>query len=471
MAIYENFCDGPENNGPTTTNSTGPDQFSTAIEDDVGHLYYTAQYVVEGFTSIRAYTEYDWASSYVGLALPPGTPAGTVKAGSLYLRLGSTPPSGQILTFAALGGLMVSVDHDLNVVASPNYNSLALYPGTGGPLALNTWYYVSIETDSASNGSTRIRCYSVPETQLVGAALTFPHSVDGNSYLPGSVGGYMRAGVYNTQSSGLTYVDHIRLANESLPLPGSTLSLSAPPAQAYVDAPAPSKDTLYPPAEAVIETPAPSILISVPTLISPAHNDIVPGLKPIFQVRIPADKLVNGVEVEVSDGTTAVTKAVDVSPGIVSVVPVPLDVQLLPDTTYSWRARVINDWSDGAWTDAWGFSISSLDGDGIVGGTWLVATDTTPAPHLWYVTPERGRVGDSAVAVGTGFGPNLVQVTIAGVQATVTDVSIVDDNADALTDDRVIDADSDTSSPRHQRVTFTIPDVPQPGGPLYVEGM
>lgn len=224
-----------------------------------------------------------------------------------------------------------------------------------------------------------------------------------------------------------------------------------------------------------VDAPAPVLLDATLTLLAPITGTLTPVTKPQFSASVVTTQ--RGVSVEFQYATdrwfttpTSITVPVMAGLSTTTIFARPA-ANLADDTIYYWRARTVNDYAATAWTGESWFVTSFFDGDALIGGIWEVSTDTTPAPHLWYVRPPRGYAGDTAVAVGTGFGPNTVLVSIAGVDAPVSDFDTVAPNADAYTEDRVIDSAADEVSPGHQRVTFTVPEnVRYPGGLLYVDG-
>lgn len=102
--------------------------------------------------------------------------------------------------------------------------------------------------------------------------------------------------------------------------------------------------------------------------------------------------------------------------------------------------------------------------------TWIVDDAETPPAHLWFVEPAVGDVGDRVTAVGLGLGPTGADVYIAGVPATGITFSAVEPSAEAGGGTRHINAVTGTTNLEHDSITFTVPDVSAPGGPLYVEG-
>jgi hypothetical protein len=262
-------------------------------------------------------------------------------------------------------------------------------------------------------------------------------------------------------------------------VPGLDLNYAAPPAEAWVQTPAPLATTGL---GAIIDAPVvsawvqaldPRMLDATITLISPTANLAVPTLRPRFTAAVATED--SGARVEFQYATTtAYTDGTILSAPVaygqaITYVTAQAGTALSDGETYVWRARVVNDFADGDWTPSVSFAISALDGDALAGGTWRVDATATPAPHLWWVVPDRGRPGDKAVCVGTALGTSAATVYIGFTAATGV-LYTVAPTAAAYTGDRVIDRDNDRCDPGHQRVAFTVPEVHPPGGPLSVEG-
>lgn len=257
---------------------------------------------------------------------------------------------------------------------------------------------------------------------------------------------------------------------------GVAIIVAAPAATAGVLTPAPGFALAMssPAAVAGVYTPAPMLVDAVIRLDSPNPDVPVPSLRPVFRITAATTEFDAVVEVQYdtdpmfSDPATVSIPMV-ANPGGVAYLSGRAGEDLIDDTTYYWRARPLNGYETGAWVGPVEFAISVLDGEALAGGTWVVDPIHVPYPHLWWVLPDRGRPGDDAVAVGTGFGPTTVSVVLSGNTSPATLYSVAAD-ADAYTDDRVLDRDNDRISPAHQRVVFAVPAAPPPGGALFVDG-
>ncbi len=249
--------------------------------------------------------------------------------------------------------------------------------------------------------------------------------------------------------------------------------VAAPPAVITLGVPAPGLVLAAPPADVLVDAPAPQLIVATVDLESPADDALLPTARPVLGAAVVTAEAVT-VEFQYDtdpDFGDPVTLTVDAPPGqatnhVTARVVDPVD----DETTYFWRARAVNALDATAWSGPWSFTTSFADSDAVLSGTWTVSTGTTAVPHLWFVYPALGHAGDTARAYGTGFGPTTVTVSIAGVDAPVTDVSTVAATADAYTADRVIDPFAPRADPGHQVVTFTVPVVDYPGGALYVDG-
>lgn len=254
-------------------------------------------------------------------------------------------------------------------------------------------------------------------------------------------------------------------------------SITAPPATVEVEAPEPDEwgnpNLEIPPADVDVEAPEPDLITATLTLIAPADGVIQPSKAPVFTVDVSTDERNVTLQVEVS-------AAPDFSNSQVFRAPVPrgllvnrTNVQLIPaqlhladDTTYYWRARAENLWDTTAWSDPQSFTVSGVDGDAVVAGGWTVDLTVVPRPHLWFANPSAGKPGEPSVLYGTAI-HNPMTLTIADTLTPVSGLTQVAAAAEAFTDDRVIDAGH--VSPAHSKVTFVVPDVPGPGGVLYVD--
>lgn len=253
--------------------------------------------------------------------------------------------------------------------------------------------------------------------------------------------------------------------------------IAAPPAVLTLSVPAPAivipVDVSAPPADVLVDAPAPRLITATIELLTPADDTLLPTARPVLSAAVTSTDPTLRVEFEYDtdpDFTDPDTLITDVATGLSTItVTARVPDPLTDETTYFWRARAVNDYDTTDWAGPNTFTTSFTDGDALLSGGWTVTTATTPLPHLWFVYPDLGHVGDTARAYGTGFG-TTVTVYLAGVSAPVTDVSTVDATADAHTADRAIDPYQPRADPRHQVVTFTVPAVDYPGGPLYVDG-
>lgn len=366
----------------------------------------------------------------------------------------------------------------------------------------NDWHIINISHD----GTTRVLRVDNTAIHTIAVGYTRPHQATKSTIVIGGASNtsgtrwqgdiaevlaFNRA-LTSTERGAVydfLYARHIFNAGINIDVPSAAITVAAPaptvsprhidvpPAAITVAAPAPTVVEPYhninvPPAAITVAAHPPRLVTSTVTLISPIGGAPLPSPHPTFTVAVTT-AVPGTVEIQYATDTAftaPVTLTADALPGLVTArVAARATAALTDSTTYHWRARFNVGYATTDWTDPEDFVISTVDGDAMIGGTWTVSDDTMAYPHLWFVTPPRGRAGDTAVAVGTGFGPTTPLLTIAGVAATVTDYQSVDPTADAYTDERAVDAHADIADPAHQRITFTVPDVPHPGGPLFVE--
>ncbi len=208
-------------------------------------------------------------------------------------------------------------------------------------------------------------------------------------------------------------------------------------------------------------------------LLDPVAGCIVPTRHVVFRVQFSVTTGdIDTVDIEVQYDTTntfpsstTLTATDDTVTGVVTF-DLPTTVDLTPGG-YFWRARATYGGLTSPWRAASAFTVTDPAGvqfDTPI--TWTVATGS-PSPHLWFALPAVGSPGDSIVLIGHGFGTSLGSVHLAGVTASVLSWSHV--TGTGATTARAIDALSGTADPDHERVVFTVPDIPGPGGELTVE--
>lgn len=101
---------------------------------------------------------------------------------------------------------------------------------------------------------------------------------------------------------------------------------------------------------------------------------------------------------------------------------------------------------------------------------------STPTPHIWFIRPPGGAVGDGVQIIGHGFGPDQAayngQLQHAGptpedwVPTPVTNWTQAGAGPDAYGPGRVIDPVAGIAVTEHQRIDFTIPETALPPGRL-----
>lgn len=203
-------------------------------------------------------------------------------------------------------------------------------------------------------------------------------------------------------------------------------------------------------------------------LTAPDDAEIVPTARPDFVIGLTQedDDLSYTVEVQWASDTAFTTDVhtqsalADPTDGGVTITPT-VD---LPSPAY-WRARVLL----GAdvilgYTAYRAVFTDPTAGSATLPITWSVGAGDR-AIHLWHVEPPGGEPGDQATAYGQGFPLTAGHISIAGIDAPVDSWTLVP--ATSATTDRVISAD--VVDAEHFEVVFTVPDVPEPGGPLLVE--
>lgn len=217
-----------------------------------------------------------------------------------------------------------------------------------------------------------------------------------------------------------------------------------------------------------------SLVVAVVVAQRPVDNAIVPGLQPYFAVDVQSYHTGLTVAVEYDTGPTFATATRVTTPLQLGNLTTHAQVRVanpLSDTvTYYWRARVQNAYDATDWTATQAFTVSSLDGDGVIGARWNCVGNTTPLPHLWFVYPPRAAPGSTVVAYGTGFGPHQATAAVGVQSAPVTSFTTVPADPVAYTPTRAIIAGTGLADPYHQTVTFTVPAVDPPGGVVYIDG-
>lgn len=99
--------------------------------------------------------------------------------------------------------------------------------------------------------------------------------------------------------------------------------------------------------------------------------------------------------------------------------------------------------------------------------SYSFATSDVPTPHIWYLTPSSGRLGDAFTVVGMGFGSTEVEYlgSVLLEQQYVPPIfwGTIAAGADAYDADRRIDPGTDTATTEHQRIQALIPETAQSG--------
>lgn len=221
--------------------------------------------------------------------------------------------------------------------------------------------------------------------------------------------------------------------------------------------------------------PIPDLVDATLSLYAPPNEAYIPATKPMFTVNVATFEANVAVDIqyatdEVFTSPTTVTADAPAGQSVVRAT-AQASTTLIEDTTYYWRARPKNDYATGnTWTEPFRFTVNASDAVAIAAGTWTVTTATTNAPHLWFVRPVKVRPGDTAHVYGTNFADTAVEVFLAGVECTVVSWDAVAADADAYTADRRIDPGTGDCNPAHQVIEIVVPDINGPGGVLYVSG-
>lgn len=207
-------------------------------------------------------------------------------------------------------------------------------------------------------------------------------------------------------------------------------------------------------------------------LTAPAAGATVPLTAPSFILGVQALDLVDGdivtAQVQYSTSSTFTSPLSllgypDISLGLA---PLRLTGAATTGTLY-WRARaLINDEPVTDWTATRTLTLSPASGEAATALSWTVDPDAVPTPHLWFTSPAAGIPGDTVTVIGQGF-PDPAHVTLVATTAPLQSRAAVPAST-IPTDDWVIDPDTATADPEHDRLTVLVPAVPAPGGPIFV---
>lgn len=434
------------------------------------------------------------------------TPNATILGGAFDLRVAQYPSAPlEIFAASAMFAIALTADGKLRTVlliddgGSPTFFTVTMTNSVG----LNTWRRVEwwLDTTVTDDVNWGVRLYGTA-TATTHLEQSQGQAIWAEDYRPAGIG-YISHGSPHIDDA--TYhLDNLAVNTTGAWVgpTGDGVGVNTAPAEVHVDAPTPTVEGLdqsvdaptadgygqapvplvqtgagslvdAPTADVYAQAVAPTLLDATITLISPTSALLVPTLRPAFKVAVATADSGARVEFQYATSTAFADGGILSAPvpygQAITYVSAKVTDPLADGTSYVWRARVVNDFAETSWTTSQAFTISVLDGDAAAGGTWRVDATASPAPHLWWVVPDRGRPGDRAVAVGTALGVTDATVYI-GYTAAPGTLYTVAPSVDAYTDERVIDRDNDRCDPGHQRVAFIVPVVNPPGGPLSVEG-
>ncbi len=357
---------------------------------------------------------------------------------------------------------------------------------------LSTWFRIEFTLKTTNTGAYDIQLFpdttTTTPTETLSGTPSWPSPANLNTLILGM------QSVLETKSY---WLDNIE-ANDTGTLPGPyvppPIEIAVPVADLTVDTPVPtvvSPTTVFVPvADLTVDTPAPALTHPVPVpiadltvdtptptlrigravLVQPADAGTVPAVRPRFAVRVALQTPNPAAQVRVTvldpddDPVTTVTASA-IATNNTAVTALRADLDLTPEVTYQWFAEVHDgtDWGEPTATRT--FTVDPTIGTAAGDGSWTVDLGATPAGHVWFVRPASGIPGDRIAVYGLGLGPSSAQVVIAGVDALDPDFTAVD----------AVDAPPEIDplgsvTVEHDRVDATVPDIPAPGGQLYVIG-
>ncbi len=202
-------------------------------------------------------------------------------------------------------------------------------------------------------------------------------------------------------------------------------------------------------------------------LTAPDDEEVLPSLRPTFVVGLAQDDedLTYDVEIQVASDAafTNPVSYVVASPAEDGGVIVPA-TQDVPAAGF-WRARALLDGTDASgWSEVREFTVDATIGASSIPITWTVGAATRQI-HLWHVEPPGAEPGETAVVYGHGFPSTGGVLTLADKTVTVDSWTLIPPTSTPAAD-RVINGE--VVDPEHFEISFTVPDVAEPGGPLVV---
>ncbi len=473
------FTGGSDETAISTANSGGTsgDPFDAVTTTGAGAIAFDDAPVSAGYAA-----RFTTSNSYADEAtLTWDLDAGNRVGGRAEFRLSALPqqpdendPDPHV--FIPL--LTINLDYYfVQLVVGVNGNLLVM---TGGSLYLpfqyeipiNTW--MRVEWDITTNGPVDVavrlfgnRTTSTPVETQSGQDSTYPD-------LPTTSVAFGQT-LYSPLPLATTYwLDNLAVNHTGFPGPYQDVnSADIPVAIGVGVAPPPDFEYHIPVSVGVGVAPVPKLIVASVTIVGPINDSHTPARLPFFDLVAVTEQtdLVAELQYDVDPGFGDPVSLFGTVPGNQTPARVLLRaIEMLEDETWYYaRARLVLGDETTDWSSTIVFKVNTEDGDAMIGGTWDVVTDTVPFPHLWFAYPARGKVGDSVDAVGAGFGTTAV-AAIGTTDAPSNTLTTVAPTDNAYTADRLIDAISGTVDPGHQRVAFTVPDVPSPGGSLVVKG-
>lgn len=223
-----------------------------------------------------------------------------------------------------------------------------------------------------------------------------------------------------------------------------------------------------------------SLLTPVTTILgrSPTDASLIPATVPAIRLLVGIDNYADGtVEVQLYSPAGYTTISGDlVAWNNTAYTVIRPAAPLTPGIAYLWRVRfgVLG----GLWL-SWShwrmFTVGQpTDGGDLRTGSWTVLAAPYGVSTLWFAQPPAGTPGDTVVAYGMRLdelSTGTVTASVAGVDSGGATLTPVAGTADALTGDRVIDTVTGRCDPEHDEVSFTLPAVDPPGGPLLITGV
>lgn len=226
------------------------------------------------------------------------------------------------------------------------------------------------------------------------------------------------------------------------------------------------------PIDITFDTRAPTSVSSIRNIMStPGVDARIPATRPSFVVALK--RISGGIDddVQVQVQYAATGDAIETGTLLTQDAPAATFTLLTLDATaavlegvYKWRSRIVVNGKAHDWLPLNLFTVEIASGDGNIPVTWDVHTSPfVPTPHVWYVDPASGKVGDTVTVVGQGL-PASPVVKLGNVVMPAVSFTHVPATGQEQAVGRT---EQDTE---HDVITVLVPDVSAPGAGLVVQG-